>query len=87
MALLPHPAVVKSRETKGEKDLPIIERLFHVRVNPGYLVGSFFADNRGWVYPALLVPLLAALSRWLWQRQQGLRPPEDPNAGPDAGDA
>jgi hypothetical protein len=80
-------ALVKASEAEGEKDLPIIEREIQVKVNPGYMVSSFFVANRGWIFTAVLLPLLAALGRWFWQRQQGSKEPGDPEAGGEAGEA
>jgi hypothetical protein len=77
-------ALVKAPDAEGEKDLPIIERQIHVQVNPGYVFSSFVSDNRGWIYTAVLVPLVAAFGRWLWQRQQRRKQPGDPGAGEDA---
>jgi hypothetical protein len=77
-------ALVKSPDVEGEKDLPIIERQIHVKVNPGSVFGSFFRDNRGWIYPAVAVPLVAALGRWLWDRQKRRKRPGEPGTGEDA---
>jgi hypothetical protein len=63
-------AVVKATGAEGEKDLPIIERQIRIKVNPGYVLSSFFVDNQRWIYPVVLVPLLAALGRWLWARRR-----------------
>ncbi len=77
-------ALVKASTAEGTKDLPIIERQIHVRVNPGYMLSSFFRDNRAWIFTAVLLPLVAAGGRWLWKRQQGRTGAEDPDAGSDA---
>jgi hypothetical protein len=71
-------ALVKATEAEGEKDLPIIERQIHVNVNPGSMFSSFFRNNRGWIYPAVLLPLVAALGRWLWAWQKRRKLPADP---------
>lgn len=80
-------ALVKASTAEGTKDLPIIERQIHVKVNPGYMLRSFFRDNRPWIFTAVLLPLVAAGGRWLWQRQQGRTQTEDPDAGGDASKA
>jgi hypothetical protein len=77
-------ALVKAPDAEGEKDLPIIERRIRVHVNPGFMLSSFFKDNRAWIFTAVLVPLLAALGRWMWQRQQRSQQPGDPDVGEDA---
>ncbi len=77
-------ALVKAPDAEGEKDLPIIERQIEVKVNPAYMFSSFFVDNRGWIFTAVLLPLVAAFGRWLWQRQQELEEPGEPDAGEDA---
>jgi hypothetical protein len=77
-------ALVKAQGAEGTKDLPIIEREIHVDVTAGSMFGAFFRDNRGWVYPAVLVPLAAALVRWLWQRQQKRKQPAGPGTGGEA---
>ena len=76
-------ARVKAPEAEGEKDLPIIERQIHVKVNPGSMVSAFFRNNRVWIFPAVLVPLAAALGRWLWEWQKRRKRPGDPGAGED----
>lgn len=78
-------ALVKASDAEGEKDLPIIERQIEVKVNPAYMISSFFVDNRGWIFTAVLLPLVAAFGRWLWQRQQRPKEPGEPDAGEDAG--
>jgi hypothetical protein len=80
-------ALVKASEAEGEKDLPIIEREIQVKVNPGYMVSSFFVANRGWIFTAVLLPVVAALGRWLWRRQQRNKEVGDPEAGGEAGEA
>jgi hypothetical protein len=80
-------ALVKAPNAEGKKDLPIIERQIRVHVNPGFVVSSFFKDNRAWIFTAVLVPLLAALGRWMWQRQKSNQQPGDPDLGGDAGPA
>jgi len=77
-------ALVKAPDAEGEKDLPIIERQVRIHVNPGFMVSSFFRDNRAWIFTAVLVPLLVAIGRWLWQRQQRRQQSADPDAGEDA---
>jgi hypothetical protein len=78
-------ALVKAPDAQGERDLPVIERQIEVQVNPGFLLGSFIRDNREWVFPAVLVPLLAALGRWLWTRRRRARPPAAPDEGTEPG--
>jgi hypothetical protein len=80
-------ALVKAPGAEGKKDLPIIERQIDVNVNPGFMVSSFFVNNRAWIFTAVLLPLGAALGRWLWKRQQTPEQPDDPDAGRDAGSA
>lgn len=80
-------ARVKMADAQGEKDLPIIERKIHVKVNPWYSFSSFFRDNRGWIYPAVLVPTLAALGGWFWKRYTIPRNRGDQGSAGDAGSA
>jgi hypothetical protein len=80
-------ALVKAPDAEGEKDLPIIERQIHVKVNPGYSLYAFLRENRAWIYPSVLVPVVAALGRWFWQRRQRRKQPGDPGAGADAAPA
>jgi hypothetical protein len=77
-------ALVKAVDAEGTRDLPIVERQIHVKVNPGSMVSTFFRDNRGWIFPAVLVPLAAALGRWLWVRQKRRKRPGEPGADEDA---
>ncbi len=44
--------------TEGQKDLPVVERDVNIRVNPGYLIGSFLKGYWEWVVTAILVPLV-----------------------------
>ncbi len=74
-------ALVKATGAEGQKDLPIIERQIRVKVKPGSVFGSFLRDNRGWIFPAVLVPLAAACGRWVWQWQKRRKPPGDPGTG------
>jgi hypothetical protein len=74
-------ALVKAADAEGTKDLPIIEREIHVKVNPGSMVSTFFRNNRVWIYPVVVVPLAAALGRWLWGWQKRRKRPGDPGAG------
>jgi hypothetical protein len=80
-------ALVKAPDAEGTKDLPIIERQIQINVNPGSMFSSFIRTNRGWIYPAVLVPLVAALGRWLWGWQKRRKPPADPGTDGDAAQA
>lgn len=51
-----------------QKDLDIIERDIHVRVNPAHSVRTFFADNMSWILPTILIPLALALGNRAWKR-------------------
>ena len=53
-----------------QKDLGIIEREILIKVNPGHSIRSFFTDNQEWIYAVVIIPSLAALSRWLWTRHK-----------------
>jgi hypothetical protein len=53
-----------------QRDLPPIERVVDVQVNPASSVRTFLADNREWIIGAVAIPLLVAAGRWLWQRRQ-----------------
>lgn len=50
-----------------QRDLDIIERTINVRVNPVYSVQSFISNNRDWLFPTVLVPLIMALGGWVWK--------------------
>ncbi|MFZ2422474.1 MAG: hypothetical protein WA029_15185 [Anaerolineae bacterium] len=50
-----------------QRDLDIIERTINVRVNPVYSVQSFISNNRDWLFPTVLVPLIIALGGWVWK--------------------
>ncbi len=50
-----------------QRDLDIIEREINVRVNPVYSIQSFISNNRDWLFPTVLVPLIMALGGWAWK--------------------
>jgi len=50
------------------KDLEVIRRRIVVRVDPGYALASFVGSNSDWLFPSVLIPLVAAAGAWFWRR-------------------
>ena len=69
-----------------QKDLSIIERQIHIKVNPAYSVRSFLKDNLDSILTAILVPSAVALGSWLWKRYKARKPSGAAGAEPTGKD-